>query len=112
MSICYRKGGGCGPYEMLSCGECPASKPSYAEKEKQGMTVYPSRSDHKNRHDSNYDRIISKSPEELAEWIETIADCALCQLKGKSCKGGRFESRASCKQCWLKWLREEATDGV
>ncbi len=25
---CYRKGG-CGPYEMLSCSECPASKPSY-----------------------------------------------------------------------------------
>lgn len=24
--MCYRKGG-CGPYEMLSCGECPASKP-------------------------------------------------------------------------------------
>lgn len=25
---CYRKGG-CGPYEMLSCSECPASKPTY-----------------------------------------------------------------------------------
>lgn len=25
---CYRKGG-CGPYEMLSCSECPASKPEY-----------------------------------------------------------------------------------
>lgn len=27
---CYRSGG-CGPYEYLSCGECPASKPSYQE---------------------------------------------------------------------------------
>ena len=26
---CYRKGS-CGPYEMLSCSECPASKPEYA----------------------------------------------------------------------------------
>jgi hypothetical protein len=26
---CYRKGG-CGPYEMYSCSECPASKPEYA----------------------------------------------------------------------------------
>lgn len=26
--MCYRKGG-CGPYEMLSCWECPASKPDY-----------------------------------------------------------------------------------
>ena len=25
---CYRNGG-CGPYEMLSCDECPASKPDY-----------------------------------------------------------------------------------
>lgn len=28
---CYRKGG-CGPYEMYSCYECPASKPEYAKK--------------------------------------------------------------------------------
>lgn len=27
---CYRNGG-CGPHEMLSCSECPASKPSYGE---------------------------------------------------------------------------------
>lgn len=25
---CYRSGG-CGPYEMRSCSECPASKPEY-----------------------------------------------------------------------------------
>ena len=29
---CYRTGG-CGPYEMLSCYECPASKPEYLERE-------------------------------------------------------------------------------
>ena len=28
---CYRQGG-CGPYEMLSCNECPASKPEYLKK--------------------------------------------------------------------------------
>lgn len=27
---CYRNGG-CGPYEMLSCSECPASKPDYQQ---------------------------------------------------------------------------------
>ena len=27
MIKCYRDGG-CGPYEMLSCSECPASKPT------------------------------------------------------------------------------------
>lgn len=29
---CYRKGG-CGPYEMYSCSDCPASKPGYAIQE-------------------------------------------------------------------------------
>ena len=28
---CYRKGS-CGPYEMYSCLECPASKPEYANR--------------------------------------------------------------------------------
>lgn len=28
---CFRKGG-CGPYEMFSCSECPASKESYLER--------------------------------------------------------------------------------
>lgn len=28
---CYREGS-CGPYEMLSCSECPASKPDYRAK--------------------------------------------------------------------------------
>ncbi len=29
---CYRYGG-CGPYEMRLCSECPASKPEYVERE-------------------------------------------------------------------------------
>lgn len=28
---CYRTGG-CGPYEMYSCSECPASKPEYTKR--------------------------------------------------------------------------------
>lgn len=28
---CYRDGG-CGPYEMYSCNECPASKPEFLKK--------------------------------------------------------------------------------
>lgn len=28
---CYRSGG-CGPYEMYSCNECPASKPEYLKR--------------------------------------------------------------------------------
>jgi len=35
---CYRDGG-CGPYEMLSCNECPASKPSYLERERKKCSL-------------------------------------------------------------------------
>ena len=30
---CYRNGG-CGPYEMCACNECPASRPEYADTNK------------------------------------------------------------------------------
>lgn len=33
---CYRKGG-CGPYEMRSCSECPASSPEYALRYSSGL---------------------------------------------------------------------------
>ena len=36
---CY-KSGGCGVYEMRSCSECPASKPEYANKNKEAEWVY------------------------------------------------------------------------
>lgn len=34
MTICYRAGG-CGPFEMYSCNECPASKPEYLKNNKE-----------------------------------------------------------------------------
>lgn len=62
---------------------------------------------------TNYDRIISKTPEELAEWIETIADCDSCQYSwslGK-CLGGDGTSRGACRLKWLNWLKAEADNG-
>ena len=32
MVKCFRNGG-CGPYEMRSCSECPASKPEYLKRD-------------------------------------------------------------------------------
>ena len=61
---CYRKGG-CGPYEMLPCGECPASKPEYVHK-------------HHKKTRTRADRIRGMSDEELAEFmasqVVTMAD--------------------------------------
>ena len=48
---------------------------------------------------SNYDRIISKSPEELAEWIAG----GILNLTGGSLK--------MATEAWLDWLREEAKEG-
>ena len=59
---------------------------------------------------TQYDRIISKTPEELAEWIETIANCDSCQYSwslGK-CRGGDGTSHATCRLKWLEWLQQEA----
>ena len=37
---CY-KNGSCGPYEMYSCSECPASKPEYAlRNQEEGKTSF------------------------------------------------------------------------
>lgn len=37
--VCY-KTGGCGAYEMYACSECPASKPSYLNKNKKNTNEY------------------------------------------------------------------------
>lgn len=51
---------------------------------------------------SNYDRLISKSPEELAEWLTL-------------CLWGEARDVPFLLSCtvdkWLDWLKEEATDG-
>ena len=49
---------------------------------------------------TNYDRLVSKTTEELAEWFGTHA-CCMADPFFCSKQGG------SCKACWLDWLREE-----
>lgn len=48
---------------------------------------------------TNYDRIISKSPEELAEWIVWV-ECEAYRLDGTY--GSDY---------WLKWLKKEISNG-
>ena len=85
---CYRDGG-CGPYEMYSCYECPASKSDYVQ-----FKTKP-------KPQTNYDYVISKTPEELTEWIESIepAACPWRDDHGDNC---RF---THCRDCWLDWLK-------
>lgn len=59
---------------------------------------------------TNADRIRSMSDEELAEWIETIANCRMCKIGEEHCSGGETNSRASCMIHWLDWLKQEVTN--
>ncbi len=54
---CFRNGG-CGPYEMYSCSECPASKPEYAKRDE--------------------DNLLNKAISQISHI------CSTCGLRGKS----------------------------
>lgn len=93
---CYRNGG-CGPYEMYSCSECPASKSDYVQFKRKPIT--------------NYDRIVSKSPEELAKFIEFVS--AGCDYMFPDCPAHESCKRVcdqndACRKGWLDWLKQEA----
>jgi hypothetical protein len=55
---------------------------------------------------SNYDRLVSKSPEELAEfmWIRGCPTAAMCDACIKS------SMDKDCKECWLEYLKQEAKE--
>ena len=51
---------------------------------------------------TNYDRIISKTPEELAEWLWfKVGKCPPFDVCPSQC------IPCEAKDCWLDWLREE-----
>lgn len=50
---------------------------------------------------TNYDRLISKTPEEMTEWIESIEPSA-CPWRDDHGDNCRF---AHCRECWLSWLK-------
>ena len=49
---------------------------------------------------TNYDRIIRKTPEELAEFLAEYR----CVHKAPHCM------ETNCAQCWLDWLRQEVEE--
>lgn len=53
---------------------------------------------------TNYDRLISKSPEELAEFFQV--HCCPFELCGPS----NWECKHDCRQCWLDWLKQEVAN--
>ena len=59
---------------------------------------------------TNADRIISKTPEELAEWLVNRSPAPNCT--GKCHKDYEIygELRTFCYDCWLDWLKQETEE--
>lgn len=53
---------------------------------------------------TNADRIRAMSDEELAEWLAEVNDFGGCPNRGA------VNCQSECRQCWLDWLRQEASD--
>lgn len=58
---------------------------------------------------TNADRVRAMADEELADWACNRA-CSLCRIPG--CEGRMEVGREACRERWLDWLRQEATDGT
>ena len=57
---------------------------------------------------TNADRIRNMTDEELAGYLHTIRYAWSCPVRvsGNKC----HEHNDNCNECWLEWLKEEATD--
>lgn len=59
---------------------------------------------------TNYDRIISKSPEELAEFEFQDGDCPPERMFPDSCPDCDRVTPRVCYDCWLDWLKQEVSE--
>lgn len=57
---------------------------------------------------TNYDRLISKTPEEMAKTCSDYVSCHDCPIP--YCKHRFTMERIGCQANWLDWLKQEATD--
>lgn len=79
---------GCLCGDKNNCAGCPTW-------EEHKGSIYPKPLTH-------YDCLISKTPEEMAEWINN--NSCLCAPGKEPCEDGE------CEECWLDWLRQEAEE--
>ena len=64
---------------------------------------------------TNYDRIVSKTPEELAVWLAQ-QEYRRPRFDGwlplcNHVMGPRTCHKDGCEKCWLDWLKREAEEG-
>jgi hypothetical protein len=91
--VCY----GTKEKEPCSCGGNPVKCDFYEEVREKYI------------HRTNYDCLISKTPEELAEWVDRIRMYCANDLCGRGCPLEEIcYSRADAPTKTLDWLKEEA----
>lgn len=56
---------------------------------------------------TNYDRLISKTPEEMAIWISAITWCEYCPIRERC---DEVIQTRFCKEILLEWLRAEVSE--
>ncbi len=57
---------------------------------------------------TNYDRLISKTPEELAEMLSRSGKYFCCDTTKCDPHSERCDYGDECYDCWLDWLKQEA----
>lgn len=82
------------PYE-IKCLNCN----SYFAKE----DIFGSKEESAPKPMTNYSRLVSKTPEELARWIASRKETCP-PINGYKC------SIMTCEECWLDWLKQEVNE--
>lgn len=60
---------------------------------------------------TNYDRIISKTPEELADYLsKNYGGCRALTTESYVCDYYDNNLNTDCHKCWLDWLKQDATE--
>ena len=57
---------------------------------------------------TNYDSIVSKSPEDLAKWLSFLAPCCHCEAVPE--ERNQVIHPHNCYEKWLEWLKQEVQE--
>ena len=91
----------------MSMPTCPSCIYAQGICEKTGVKIRYSTgcTYHKQKPMTNYERIISKTPEKMAMWM-WLRGCPTEEIN-ESCMNNKTKEK-SCTRCWLDWLKAPA----
>ena len=92
--------------ERLSCRKC---ENTYCGNSGSGLTVAACNGYKEKKVRTNYDRLISKSREEMAEMMAVLGGCPL-NVMTNCPKGHAPNEDCNAKRCWYDWLMQEVKE--